>query len=115
MIFMTLAMLAQPVVGATPHDVTVPNAIVGLHNEYARCQDQNFDPQRVRSRETFVAEVERQIAACASQKAVLKQRAEAVLAGNSEYRDPAVRAHAIAEAFDGLDRSRRLMARAPSR
>ena len=49
MMLKTLAMLAQSVPGATPYDVRVPNAIVGLHNQYVRCQDQNFDMGHVRS------------------------------------------------------------------
>lgn len=115
MIMMTLAMLAQPVAGSTPYDVRVPNVIVSLHNQYVRCQDQNFDIHHVQSMQTFQAEVEHAIAACAAQKATLKQQADAVLAANSEYTDAAVRARAISEAFDGYDRTRRLMARGGSR
>ena len=115
MMLMTLALLAQPVAGATPYDVRVPNAIVSLHNQYVRCQDQNFDIRHVRSPDTFQAEVEHAIAACAAQKAVLKQQADAVLAAGSEYADAAARERAVNEAFDGYDRTRRLMARGGSR
>lgn len=87
-----LAMFAQAVVGATPYDVTVPNAIVGLHNAYVRCVDRNFDIRRVNSRAAMAAEVERAIAACAAEKAVLKQRAEPVLAAQPDYADASVRA-----------------------
>ncbi len=115
MMLMALAMLAQAAVGATPHDVAVPSPIVGLHNDYVRCQDHNFDAQRVHSLTAFRAEVERAIAACAPQKVALKQRAETVLAALSEYADATARERAIAEAFDGYDRTRRLMASAGSR
>ena len=112
---MILAMLAQAAAGATPYDVVVPNAIVGLHNQYVRCQDQNFDAGHIRSAETFQAEVERAIAACAAQKATLEQQADTVLATQADYADATVRARAVSEAFDGYDRTRRLMARAGSR
>ena len=112
---MTLAVLAQAVVGATPQDVVVPNAIVGLHNQYVRCQDDNFDIGHVRDSASFRAEVERAITACAAQKTALAQQAETVLAASPEYADATVRQRAITEAFDGYDRTRRLMARAGSR
>jgi hypothetical protein len=110
-----LALLAQNVVGATPYDVVVPNAIVGLHNQYVRCQDEHFDVRRVRDRASFRTEVERAIEACVSQKAALAQQAETVMAASREYADAARRQAAITEAFDGYDRSRRLMAAAPAR
>lgn len=113
--FLMLILLAQHVNGATPLDVVVPNAIVGLHNQYVRCQDQNFDVRRVQDRAAFRAEVERAITACASQKTSLAQQAEATLAALPEFADAAHRQHAITEAFDGYDRTRRLMAAAPSR
>ena len=115
MIVMTLGMLVQPVAGATPYDVRVPNAIVGLHNQYVRCQDQNFDIHHVQSMQTFQAEVEHAIAACATQKATLKQQANDVLAASAEFADASVRERAVNEAFDGYDRTRRLMARGGSR
>ncbi|HVQ08325.1 MAG TPA: hypothetical protein VMS43_07810 [Allosphingosinicella sp.] len=110
-----LALLAQAAIGATPLDVDVPNAIVGLHNRYVRCQDQNFDPRHVRDSASFRAEVERAIHACASQKTALERQAETVLAALPEYADAPRRQRAIREAFDGYDRTRRLMARARPR
>jgi hypothetical protein len=110
-----LALLGQAVIGATPADVVVPNAIVGLHNQYVLCQDQNFDPRHVRDSASFRAEVERAIDACAPQKTALKQQAETVLAVLPEYADGPNRQRAITEAFDGYDRTRRLMAGARTR
>ena len=110
-----LALLAQAAMGATPADVVVPNAIVGLHNQYVLCQDQNFDPGQVRDSASFRAEVERAIDACASRKAALKQQAETALAALPEYADGPNRRRAITEAFDGYDRTRRLMAGARPR
>ena len=110
-----LALLAQNVAGAPPSDVPVPNAIVGLHNQYVRCHDQNFDARNVRDSATFRIEVERAIAACATRKTALVQQAETVMAALPEYADAPRRQRAIAEAFDGYDRMRRLMAAAPPR
>lgn len=109
---MMLAAFVQTATGATPNDVVVPNAIVGLHNQYVRCQDEHFDPQRIRDRTSFGSEVERAIAACAGRKAELKQQADAVLVRAPGYADAAVRQRALHEAFDGYDRTRRLMAQA---
>ena len=107
---MLLLLLLSQVSGRTPYDVVVPNAIVAQHNLYVACQDRHFDDRRVRDRASFRGEVERAITACATQKAALKQEAEAVLARSPGYADQAARQAALVEAFDGYDRTRRLMA-----
>ena len=109
MIEMLLFALAQAG-GRTPYDVVVPNMIVAQHNRYVACQDEHFDGRRVRDPASFLAEVERAIAACAEQKAALKQEAEAILARSPDFADGTARQAAIVEAFDGYDRTRRLMA-----
>ena len=58
----------------------VPNAIVQQHNAYVMCQDDHFDITKVSDRRTFVAEVEKAIAACKDQKTTLMQEAEKALA-----------------------------------
>jgi hypothetical protein len=108
MIGFVLLMLVQPA-GQNPYDVAVPNAIVGQHNRYVACQDEQLDMARVRDPASFRAEVERAISACASSKAALKEEAEAILARSPEFADAARRQAAMTEAFDGYDRVRRLM------
>jgi hypothetical protein len=93
-----------------PLDIEVPNAIVDLHNKYGLCWDKKFDIARVRDRASFQTETERAISACAAEKAILKQEADARLARTSDYADSARRQAAIAEAFDGFDRMHRAMA-----
>ena len=89
----------------------VPNAIVQQHNAYVMCQDDHFDITKVSDQRTFVAEVEKAIAACKDQKTTLMQEAEKVLAQAPDYRDEAKRQHALCEAFDSYDELRRAMAR----
>ena len=91
--------------------VEVPNAIVRQHNAYVRCQDDHFTVQSVSSQRTFIAEIEKAIAACKDQKARLMQDAAKVLASALDYADPAKRQHALCEAFDSYDEMRRAMAR----
>jgi hypothetical protein len=110
MLALMTALLAQSAFVKGPLDIEVPNAIVDLHNKYGLCWDEKFDIARVRDRADFKKETERAISACAAEKAVLKQEAEARLARTSDYADPTRRQAAIAEAFDGFDRMHRAMA-----
>jgi hypothetical protein len=110
MLSLAVALLAQSAFAKGPSDIQVPNAIVDLHNRYVLCQDKKFDVARVRDPAGFRKEIERAIAACASEKAALEHSADAMLARTSGYADPARRRAAIAEAFDGYDRVRRSMA-----
>jgi hypothetical protein len=110
MFALMLALTAQSAFVRGPLDVEVPNAIADLHNRYGECQTKNFDVRRIRDRATFRKETEQAIAACASEKAVLKLEAEKRLAKTSDYSDPGKREAAIVEAFDGYDRMRRAMA-----
>ncbi|HEY0149430.1 MAG TPA: hypothetical protein VGB70_10550 [Allosphingosinicella sp.] len=105
-----LALLGQDVAPRGPLDVEVPNAIADLHNRYVLCQDKHFDAGKVRDLASFKMETEAAITACSADKTKLKLDAESRLAKASNFADPAKRAAAIAEAFDGYDRVRRAMA-----
>jgi hypothetical protein len=109
-----LSLLAMTAADADTRPVSagieVPNAIVRQHNAYVTCQDDHFDISTVTDQSSFVAEVEKAIAACKSQKAELMQDAEKVLVPSPDYADPAKRQHALCEAFDSYDELRRTMA-----
>jgi hypothetical protein len=107
--FMLLALTAD--VRPVSAGMTVPNAIVNQHYAYVICQDENFNAQQVASQESFVAEVEKAIAACEQQKTALTQEAEKILASVPDYADSAKRQRAICEAFNSYDEMRRAMAR----
>jgi len=104
--FVLLASDARPVSAG----MEVPNAIVKQHNAYVLCQDAHFDIQRVSDQRTFVAEVEKAIAACKNQKTILMRDADRVLASAPYYADQGERQHALCEAFDSYDEIRRAMA-----
>lgn len=105
-----IALAAGSALGIAEQGIEVPNAIAKQHNAYVRCQDEHFDVRNVRDNQTFVAEVEKSIAACKDQKAILIDEAEKILAASPDYGDPAKRQNAIAQSFDGYDKMRREMA-----
>ena len=108
--FLLIALAAASALGIAEQGIEVPNAIAKQHNAYVRCQDEHFDVRNVRDQQTFVSEVEKSIAACKDQKAILISEAEKILASAPEYGDPAKRESAIAQSFDGYDQMRREMA-----
>ena len=110
--FVILTMLVSGASNTRPISagMEVPNAIVKLHNAYVLCQDANFHVQRVSDKRSFVAEVEKAIAACQEQRVTLMQQAESVLTSAPDYGNQMKRKLALCEAFDSYDELRRAMA-----
>jgi hypothetical protein len=108
--FLLIALAAASAPGIAQQGIEVPNAIAKQHNAYVRCQDEHFDIRNVSDQQTLAKEVEKSIAACKDQKAVLIGEAEKILATAPEYGDPTKRKSAIAQSFDGYDQMRREMA-----
>lgn len=108
--FLLIALAAASALGIAQQGIEVPKAILKQHNAYVRCQDEHFDARNVHDQRTFATEVEKSIAACKDQKAILIDEAEKILATAPDYGDPAKRESAIAQSFDGYDKMRREMA-----
>ena len=95
--------------------IEIPNAIVAQHDAYVRCQDQNYDVNKVHDRATATGEVEHAISQCRAQKAKLMSEAERILSKTPNYLDEAKRRTVLENSFDGYDKMRREMGEAMAR
>ncbi len=94
---------AQPVPARMPKAVVLPNAMAPSFLKYVACLDDKTDMSKLTDAASFKVIVESGITACKPVRAGLVGEAEAALAGDPKYSDPAARTKAATAAFDIQD------------